>query len=60
MNIYEELGVRTLVNASGTLTRNGGSIMAPEVLAAMSEAAQHFCRVDELQAAVGKTHCKPC
>ena len=54
MNIYEDLGVRTLVNASGTLTRNGGSVMAPEVLQAMAEAAQHFCRVDELQAAVGK------
>ena len=31
MGFYEELGVRTVINASGTLTRLGGSRMAPEI-----------------------------
>ena len=54
MSIYKELGVRTLINASGTLTRNGGSLMAPEVIQAMADASQQFCRMDELQVAVGQ------
>lgn len=54
MGFYDELGVRTIINASGTLTRLGGSRMAPEVLAAMNEAAQSFVHIDELQAAAGR------
>ena len=54
MGIYDELGVRTVINASGTLTRLGGSRMAPEVLAAMAEAAASFVHIDELQAQAGK------
>lgn len=52
-NIYEELGVRPLVNASATLTRLGGSIMPPQVLEAMAEASKHFVDLEELQRAVG-------
>lgn len=54
MGVYEELGVRTVINASGTLTRLGGSRMAPEVLAAMVEAAASFVHIDELQQQAGK------
>jgi L-seryl-tRNA(Ser) seleniumtransferase len=54
MGVYEELGVRTVINASGTLTRLGGSRMAPEVLAAMAEAAASFVHIDELQVQAGK------
>src|SRR3954467_2050829 len=54
MGVYEELGVRTVINASGTLTRLGGSRMAPEVLAAMAEAAAAFVHIDELQAKAGQ------
>lgn len=54
MGIYEELGVRPVINASGTLTRLGGSRMAPEVLAAMAEAAASFVAIDELQARAGE------
>lgn len=53
MSIYDELGVRPVINASATLTRLGGSIMPPEVLEAMLEAARHFVNLDELQRAVG-------
>jgi D-glucosaminate-6-phosphate ammonia-lyase len=54
MGIYDELGVRTVINASGTLTRLGGSRMAPEVLAAMAEAAASFVPIDALQARAGE------
>jgi len=54
MGVYEHLGVRTIINASGTLTRVGGSRMAPEVLAAMAEAAASFVHLDELQARAGE------
>ena len=54
MGVYENLGVRTIINASGTLTRVGGSRMAPEVLAVMAEAAASFVHIDELQARAGE------
>ena len=54
MSIYDELGLRTVINASGTLTRLGGSRMAPEVLAAMAEAAASFVPIDDLQARAGE------
>ena len=51
--VYERLGVRTILNAAGTLTRLGGTRMAPEVVAAMAEAAGSLVRIDELQEAAG-------
>jgi D-glucosaminate-6-phosphate ammonia-lyase len=53
MGIYSDLGLRPVINASGTLTRLGGSRMAPEVLEAMNEAAASFVHIDELQASAG-------
>jgi uncharacterized pyridoxal phosphate-dependent enzyme len=53
MSIYEELGVKPVINASATLTRLGGSLMPPEVLEAMLEASRHFVNLDDLQRAVG-------
>jgi len=38
-DIYAGLGVRRRINAAGTLTRLGGALMAPEVVAAMAAAA---------------------
>ena len=54
MGVYDELGVRTVINASGSLTRLGGTRMEPEVLDAMAEAAASFVRIDELQARAGE------
>ncbi len=54
MSIYEELGIRPIINASATLTRLGGSIMPPEVIAAMVEASRHFVDLDELQRRIGE------
>lgn len=53
MSIYDELGVRPLINASANITRIGGSLMPPEVVEAMREASKHFINLDELQRAVG-------
>jgi L-seryl-tRNA(Ser) seleniumtransferase len=51
--IYERLGVRTIINAAGDLTRLGGTLMEADVLAAMQEAAGAFVVIQELQAAAG-------
>ena len=49
MGIYERLGLRTIVNARGTHTRLGGTLMLPEVLDAMREAAGAYVVLEELQ-----------
>jgi L-seryl-tRNA(Ser) seleniumtransferase len=53
MTIYDELGVRTVVNAATTLTVVGGSRMPAQVLDAMRDAAGSFVDMHELQAAAG-------
>jgi L-seryl-tRNA(Ser) seleniumtransferase len=55
MSVYDKLGVRTLINARGCITDLGGSIMAPEVLKAMVDAAPYFLSIAELNRQVGKT-----
>ena len=52
-SVYDRLGVKTYINAYGTLTTLGGSLMLPEVKAAMEEASQHFVEIHDLQAKVG-------
>lgn len=49
MNIYEELGVRTFINAVDSETVLGGSLMPKEVLQAMNEASKHFVELEELE-----------
>ena len=46
---YSALGVRTRINAAGALTRLGGAVMAPEVVAAMAAAARASVDIGELQ-----------
>ncbi|HBP37898.1 MAG TPA: hypothetical protein DD640_04000 [Clostridiales bacterium] len=48
MGIYQELGLKTIINASDTYTRIGGSRMSDGVLAAMCEAGQSFVDLVEL------------
>ena len=52
-NIYARLGVKALINGQGTYTALGGSLMPPEVVQAMAEAARSFVSIDELQEKVG-------
>lgn len=54
MSIYQELGVRPLINASATLTKLGGSLMPPEVVAAMVEASKSFIDLHEFQRRIGE------
>ena len=49
-NIYERIGVRPIINASGPSTRLSGGIMDPEVADAMHEASQYCVDIAELQA----------
>ena len=52
-SVYARLGVRPVINGMGTYTLLGGSIMPPEVVAAMAEAARHFVNMTELQQKAG-------
>ena len=54
MSIYEQLGVKTLINGWGTVTKVGGSVMAPEVLQAMAEAGKSFVEINTLHQAAGQ------
>ncbi len=54
MGIYEDIGVRPVINAIGTNTRYGGALMAQEVLDTMQEASQEFCLLDELHVKAGE------
>src|SRR5712691_11608144 len=53
-NVYEELGVTTVINGQGTMTMLGGSLMRPEVEAVMALGSLHFCSIPELEVAAGK------
>jgi L-seryl-tRNA(Ser) seleniumtransferase len=53
-NVYERIGVRPLINARGTWTYLSGSLILPEVRAAMDAASRQFVDLMELQNAVGK------
>jgi uncharacterized pyridoxal phosphate-dependent enzyme len=54
MNIYQELGVEPLINASGSMTTLGGSIMDPQITDAMLAASRHFVDLYELHQAAGR------
>jgi L-seryl-tRNA(Ser) seleniumtransferase len=52
--VYRTLGISPVINASGTLTRLGGSRMPPAVVAAMADAAGSFVDLVGLQRLVGE------
>jgi L-seryl-tRNA(Ser) seleniumtransferase len=54
VSVYDTIGVRTIINAKGPSTRVSGGILAPEVTAAMTEAAEHCVDMAEIQAAACK------
>ena len=53
-SVYEAIGVRHVINATGTVTALGGSLMPPEVVAAWADAARHFVNLLDLQDRVGE------
>ena len=48
MGVYEDLGVKTIINGWGNATLTGGSIMRPEVLESMEEASRSYVWLPEL------------
>ena len=50
----ESLGVRRRINAAGALTRLGGAVMAPQVVAAMEAASRASVDIGELQDAASQ------
>jgi len=53
-DVMQELGIRSFINAAGTFTALTGSLMRPEVMAAMQVASKKYARLDDLHNAVGK------
>jgi L-seryl-tRNA(Ser) seleniumtransferase len=53
-DVYQELGVRPLINAAGTYTYLSASRMPRAVVEAMEAASRHYVNLNELHAAVGK------
>lgn len=48
--VYDDLGIPQVINAAGTKTRIGGSLIRSEAMEAMSKAAESFVRISDLQA----------
>lgn len=57
---YARLGVKPVINAQSWVTALGGSLMRPEVLRAMDEAATAFVDMTELNLAAGKVVARAC
>lgn len=54
MSVLDDLGVPRIINAYGTNTRLSAGMMAPEILAAMAEAARSTMEMHGLQAAASR------
>jgi D-glucosaminate-6-phosphate ammonia-lyase len=53
MSIYETLGVTPIINATGTFTRLGGTLMPAAVVEAMAQASREFVCLEDLQYRAG-------
>lgn len=54
MTLYQSLGIKTRINAAACYTALGGSLMAPETIQAMNDAAKAFISLHELQQKAGE------
>jgi L-seryl-tRNA(Ser) seleniumtransferase len=54
MGVYEDLGLRKVINAWGPMTTIGGSLMHPKVVEAMAEASRSYVDLPELHQKVGE------
>jgi seryl-tRNA(Sec) selenium transferase len=52
-DVYKRLGLRPIINAAGTYTHLGGSLMPSEVIPAMNDAAQGYVPIRDLTKATG-------
>jgi L-seryl-tRNA(Ser) seleniumtransferase len=53
-SVYKQLGVKNFINAYGTLTTLGGTLMPAQVVKAMEAASHNFVKIHDLQDKVGK------
>ena len=53
-DIYQELGIRKVVNAVGTATVMGGAVLSPRVQTAMDQASQAFASMEEVVTRAGE------
>ena len=53
-DIYRSIGVKPIINATGTMTMYSGSKLRPESVEAMQKAAGFMIDIDELNKAAGK------
>ncbi|HZT32195.1 MAG TPA: aminotransferase class V-fold PLP-dependent enzyme [Bryobacteraceae bacterium] len=53
-SVYDELGIRPVINFRGTHTVIGASKIWPEIHDAMAEASRHYVELEELQDKVGE------
>ena len=53
-NLFKELGVHPIINARGTMTYLSGSLMLPEVLAAINATSHDFANLNEVEDKVGE------
>lgn len=51
-NIYEKIGIPTIINASGSMTELGGSVMSDRVAQALAEASRHYVHLPLLKLTV--------
>ena len=51
---YNTLGIKKVINAAGTYTVYGGSLVSNEVISAMEVASRNFVDIDELMKKTGK------
>jgi len=58
--VYKKLGIAPIINAQSWVTSLGGSIMRPEVLSAMDEAANAFVDIKKLNRAAGEVVALAC
>jgi L-seryl-tRNA(Ser) seleniumtransferase/D-glucosaminate-6-phosphate ammonia-lyase len=54
MGVYEDLGLKRVINCSGKMTALGASTLHPEIVAAMSEASQQFVLLEDLHRKAGE------
>ena len=52
--VYDDLGIKPVIHAAGTITSFGGSMPRPEVMEAMALAARSFVGLEELNRVVGE------
>jgi uncharacterized pyridoxal phosphate-dependent enzyme len=53
-DLFKELGLRTFINAVGTVTFMTGSLMPEEVIEAITSSSQEFVLLDDVQDKVGE------